>query len=164
MIRGVRFIRAQGPLEFDSLRNNVILECEKTEEKLTNSWLPGIINIFADKSTFTGVHSSKADSFYNCVSTLISNQVSHMTASTLNRSSRMLVCLYFQIKSLLTRTIEAWVDLFDEGNIKHLPIVKMELVYDDNLMQFYPPCVELEELIQNVVETIGNTLQSVRTC
>ena len=87
-----------------------------------------------------------------------------MTASTLNRSSRILVCLYFQIKSLLTRTIEAWVDLFDEGNIKHLPIVKMELVYDDNLMQFYPPCVELEELIQNVVETIGNTLQSVRTC
>ena len=53
------------------------------------------------------------------------------------------------------------MDLFDEGNIRHLPMVKMELVYDDNLMQFYPPCVELEELIQNVVETIGNTLQNV---
>ena len=64
-------------MEFDSLRNNVILECEKNEEKLTSSWLPGIINIYADKNNFASVQANKADRFFSCVSTLISNQVKH---------------------------------------------------------------------------------------
>ena len=62
-------------MEFEHLRNNVILECEKSEEKLMNTWLPGIINVFADKNNFTSVRSDKLESFYNCVTTLISNQI-----------------------------------------------------------------------------------------
>ena len=69
------FCRSEGPIEFDSLRNNVILECERNEEKLSSNWFPSIINVFADKTTFSGIASNKADSFYSCVSTLISNQV-----------------------------------------------------------------------------------------
>ena len=39
------------------------------------SWLPSIINIFADKNNFASVRADKLDSFYSCVTTLISNQV-----------------------------------------------------------------------------------------
>ena len=31
--------RLSGPMEFDSLRNNVILECERAEEKLMTGWV-----------------------------------------------------------------------------------------------------------------------------
>ena len=62
-------------MEFSSLKNNIILECEKTEDKLMHTWYPNIINIFADKNAFTGIKADKQESFYNCVTTLISNQV-----------------------------------------------------------------------------------------
>lgn len=48
---------------------------EKTEDKLNNSWFPGIINVFADKNSFVSPKAEKLDSFFDCVTTLISNQV-----------------------------------------------------------------------------------------
>lgn len=42
---------------------------------LLTSWYPGVINIFADKNNFTSIKPEKMESFYNSVSTLISNQV-----------------------------------------------------------------------------------------
>ena len=62
---------------------------------------------------------------------------------------------------MLVRSIEGWVDLFDEGNMEKLPILKMELVFDDNKMQFYPSFDDLEELVLFVVDEITRTLQSV---
>ena len=53
------------------------------------------------------------------------------------------------------------MDLFDEGNMEKLPILKMELVFDDNKMQFYPSFDDLEELVLFVVDEITRTLQSV---
>ena len=38
-------------------------------------WLPGVINVFADKNNFNSVRSDKLDSFYSSVTILISNQV-----------------------------------------------------------------------------------------
>ena len=52
-------------MEFNSLKNNIILECEKTEDKLMHTWYPNIINIFADENNFTGIRADKQDSFYN---------------------------------------------------------------------------------------------------
>ena len=69
------FCRAQGPVEFESFKNTVILDLEKAEDRLNHSWFPGIINVFADKNTFVGPRADKLDSFYNSVTTLISNQV-----------------------------------------------------------------------------------------
>ena len=69
----------------------------------------------------------------------------------------------FQLKLLLTRTIEAWVNLFDESNKELLPVLKMELIYDDDKMQFYPAYEDLEELVLFVVEQIVSTLQNVPT-
>ena len=73
-----------------------------------------------------------------------------------------LLCLP-QLKDLLERSIAAWVELFDERNPEHLPSLKMELVYDDEKMQFYPPCEELIELILGIVEIISKSLQQVRS-
>ena len=54
-----------------------------------------------------------------------------------------------------------FVELFDEGNHERLPLLKMELIYEDDKMQFYPPYEDLEETVLAVVDQITNTLQSV---
>lgn len=60
-------------------------------------------------------------------------------------------------------TLEAWVNLFDENNKDYLPILKMELIYEDEKMQFYPSYDDLEEVILYVVGLITGTLQNVPT-
>jgi len=62
---------------------------------------------------------------------------------------------------VLTRTINAWVDLFDEENKDSLPQLCMELICEGNQMIFFPSYDNLEELILFVVEHISKTLQSV---
>ena len=79
------FCRAQGPVEFESFKNTVILDLEKAEDRLNHSWFPGIINVFADKNTFVGPRADKLDSFYNSVTTLISNQVGCVGIFVLSR-------------------------------------------------------------------------------
>ena len=56
-------------------QNNVILECEKMEEKQMHSWWPEVLNVFVDRKNFSDVLPEQLESFYNCTSTLISNQV-----------------------------------------------------------------------------------------
>lgn len=51
--------------------------------------------------------------------------------------------------------------LFDESNKDLLPLLRMELVYDNGTMAFYPQYSQLEELILFVVKSIAKTLQSV---
>jgi len=65
-----------------------------------------------------------------------------------------------QLKDILTRTINAWVNLFDESNKNQMPQLCMELVYEDGRMAFSPRYDQLEELILFVVEQISNTLQA----
>lgn len=55
------------------------------------------------------------------------------------------------------------MNLFDESNKENLPVLKMELIYDDDKMQFYPAYEDLEELVLFVVEQIVGTLQNVPT-
>ncbi|WAR27202.1 DYH12-like protein [Mya arenaria] len=128
--------RAQGPMEFDSLKNNVMLDLEKAEDKLMHSWYPKVINIFSDKNNFKG-----SDSFYNSLTTLVSNQ----------------------LRDLLDRTLAAYVDLFDLEDKSHLPLLKMELTFDDEKMQFYPPSQDLEDIVLLVVKQICKTMQQVPT-
>ena len=70
---------------------------------------------------------------------------------------------WIQIKDLLVRTIDSWVSLFDENNKENLPLLRMELTFDDRKMQFYPQYEELEELALFVVSLICKTLQNVPT-
>eukprot|EP00105_Crassostrea_gigas_P043640 XP_019927788.1 PREDICTED: dynein heavy chain 12, axonemal isoform X3 [Crassostrea gigas] len=133
--------RANGPVEFESFKNTIILDMEKTEDKLNNSWFPGIINVFADKNSFVSPKAEKLDSFFDCVTTLISNQ----------------------LKNLLERTIDSYVTLFDPNDKAKLPLMKMELTFDDQKMQFYPPKEDLEETVLFVVSHICKAMQQVPT-
>ena len=44
-----------------------------------------------------------------------------------------------------------------------LPLMKMELTFDDQKMQFYPPQEDLEETVLFVVSQICKTMQQVPT-
>ncbi|KAL3853467.1 hypothetical protein ACJMK2_017003 [Sinanodonta woodiana] len=125
-------------MEFESLKNNVILDLEKAEDKLMHSWYPGVINVFAEKKD---IKADKMDSFYSCVTTFVSNQ----------------------LKDLLVRTIDAYVTLFDPENKQTLPLLKMELTFDDKKMQFYPPKEDLEETVLFIVKQICKSMQQVPT-
>ncbi|XP_069499778.1 dynein axonemal heavy chain 12 [Ambystoma mexicanum] len=133
--------REKGPIECESLRNNVSLACTNAEEKLRNTWYPKVINLFTEKDLLQDIKADKIDSFYACVSTLMSNQ----------------------LKDLLKRSVEAYVKLYDRKNDQRLPIFKMELVFDDEKMEFYPSVQDLEDAVVFVVTRISQTMQNVQT-
>ena len=70
---------------------------------------------------------------------------------------------YYQLKDLIVRSIEAWVELFDLDDNQRLPIFKMELTYDNDKMEFYPYYSDLEETVLFVVLQLTRTMQSVPT-
>ena len=132
-------LRAQGPIDAENMKNNVILDCEKNEEKLMNSWFHEVVNIFYDKKSFAHLKDDQQDSFYNCVSQLMGN---------------ILV-------SILVHTIKSWVALFDPADQYNLPLYKVQLVLEDNNMTFSPPLAELDEVIKSVITTVSKSLQNV---
>lgn len=67
--------RARGPIDCEALRNDLSIQAKKAEEKIMNTWYPKVINLFTRKEALEGVKPEKTDSFYNCVSILMSNQV-----------------------------------------------------------------------------------------
>lgn len=67
--------RASGPVDCENLKNKVVVECERIEERIMNTWFPKVIHLLTSKEMLQGVRAEKLDSFYACVSTLISNQV-----------------------------------------------------------------------------------------
>ncbi|XP_019624138.1 PREDICTED: dynein heavy chain 12, axonemal-like isoform X1 [Branchiostoma belcheri] len=134
---------SRGPYECEHLKNNVILELEKAEEKLMHIWYPKVVGIYANDDILAGIRADRQDSFFNCVTTLLSNQ----------------------IRNLLERTVSAWVELFEPENKMKLPIFKVELTFDDdiNKMEFYPAYQDLEDTVVFVMEQICRSLQSVST-
>ncbi|KAI4553816.1 hypothetical protein MJT46_015996 [Ovis ammon polii x Ovis aries] len=133
-------IRGKGPIDCDSLRNDLSIQVRKAEEKIMNTWYPKVINLFTKKEALEGIKPEKLDAFYNCVSTLMSNQ----------------------LKDLLKRTVEGFVKLFDPEDQRRLPIFKMELTFDDDKMEFYPTFQDLEDVVFGLVERIAEALQSNR--
>ena len=71
----------KGPVSVNDLRNDVKLELEKTETKLRNQWYPEILRLFVAKNTISDIRPEMLDSFYNCVSVLLSNQVPDLSDS-----------------------------------------------------------------------------------
>ncbi|XP_012658003.1 dynein heavy chain 12, axonemal [Otolemur garnettii] len=134
-------IRAKGPIDCESLKTDLSIQARKAEEKIMNTWYPKVINLFTKKEALEGIKPEKLDAFYNCVSTLMSNQ----------------------LKDLLRRTVEGFVKLFDPQDQQRLPIFKMELTFDDDKMEFYPTIQDLEDVVSSVVERIAEALQTVQT-
>lgn len=70
--------RGKGPIDCESLRNDLSIQARKAEEKIMNTWYPKVINLFTKKEALEGIKPEKLDAFYNCVSTLMSNQVNRL--------------------------------------------------------------------------------------
>ncbi|XP_062969917.1 dynein axonemal heavy chain 12 isoform X2 [Cynocephalus volans] len=134
-------IRAKGPIDCESLKSDLSIQARKAEEKIMNAWYPKVISLFTKKEALEGIKPEKLDAFYNCVSTLMSNQ----------------------LKDLLRRTVEGFVKLFDPQNQKSLPIFKMELTVDDDKIEFYPTFQDLEDVVLGLVERIAEALKNIQT-
>uniref|UniRef100_A0A8D3AAF5 Dynein axonemal heavy chain 12 n=1 Tax=Scophthalmus maximus TaxID=52904 RepID=A0A8D3AAF5_SCOMX len=133
--------RASGPMDCQSLQNKMAVECKRTEDRIMNTWFPKVIHLLSSKETLKGVREEKLDSFYDCASTLISNQ----------------------LKSMLQKSIEEFVSLFEPSNHHHLPLFCMALTFDDEKMEIYPTLQDLEAAVFEILNAITNTLQRVQT-
>ncbi|CAL8325422.1 unnamed protein product [Merluccius merluccius] len=133
--------RVSGPVDCDSLRNRVVVECDRTEERIMNTWFPKVIHLLTSQEKLRGVRANKRDSFFNSVSTLISNQ----------------------LKSLLERSVEEFVNLFDPVNTHKLPLFHMDLTFDDEKIDLYPSFEDLEDAVLGILNAITNTMQKVQT-
>lgn len=51
------------------------MECIKMEESIMNTWFPKVVNLLTSKETLSDIKEEKMQSFFNCASTLMSNQV-----------------------------------------------------------------------------------------
>nr|KAG5702268.1 hypothetical protein BaRGS_030623 [Batillaria attramentaria] len=127
--------RGDSTLEYDSWKNSVSLELEKSEEKLMQSWFPDVVALFSDKKQLNLPH-GKSTSFFNSVNTLISNQLMDMKV----------------------RTIEHYAELFEHDNRLKLPVLRIELVLDEGVMTFYPPVTDFEQLVSSIMYMMAKTM------
>ncbi|KAF7258254.1 hypothetical protein EG68_04624 [Paragonimus skrjabini miyazakii] len=137
----VKAYRDMGAVDFENLKSAVQQEVASNMETLTLKWLPKVFQLFAEKNSIPPLRNELLESFYNCVSTLLS----------------------IQIKQFLQRNLGEWVELFDEEHTERLPVLKMYLTYEDQKVQFYPSSEDLEDLILFVGEQITNSLQKIPT-
>lgn len=121
--------------------------CEHAEEKLLSSWYPHVIAMFnAQKSSATLVGISRRRSqlssrFYECVDTLLGNQ----------------------LRGLLSLTIEQYVRLFRAEDNTCLPQFKLHLCLEGMAMEFFPSISELESTVLCLLDTVANAMSQVST-
>ncbi|XP_069795725.1 dynein axonemal heavy chain 12 isoform X2 [Narcine bancroftii] len=133
--------RSKGPIECESYKNNVVIEHGKMEKKIMTTWYPKVLSLLTDKEQIKNIKSEKMDCFYASANVLIGNQV----------------------QEFLGRTVKAYVDLFDEVDKYKMPQFKMELIFDEEKMQFYPTYSDLEETVLFVISRIEDAMQNVQT-
>jgi dynein heavy chain len=121
------FICRGDAIDLDSFCGNIISECEKTEEILMNSWFPSITSVFTDKKMVIQHKGERLSRFYRCASSLVS----------------------IQLRSLLTRSILSYVDVFSDR--RKLPRIEMELILEGNKVCFSPTIQEVSDMIVSVV-------------
>ncbi len=86
--------------------------------------------------------------FYRCASSLVSIQVGILKNIFLN--PKICFCsLHDQLRSLLTRSILSYVDVFSDR--RKLPRIEMELILQGNEICFSPTMKEVSDMIVSVV-------------
>ncbi|XP_060913896.1 dynein axonemal heavy chain 12 [Labrus mixtus] len=133
--------RASGPVDCKGLQNKMAVQCKRTEDRIMNTWFPKVISLLTSKETLRRVKEEKQDSFFRCASTLISNQ----------------------LKSVLHKSLEEFVGLFDPSNGQCLLVFRMALTFDDEKMEIYPTLQDLKAAVFEILYAITNTLQKVQT-
>lgn len=116
--------------------------CERAEDKLLASWYPHVTELFSDNVTaYRLPQKNQMPMFYECVDTLLGNQ----------------------LRGMLTSTIEHYVVLYSEKNTTRLPIFKLQLCLEGRCMEFFPSLYELEGAILSPVETVADAMSKVST-
>ncbi|XP_078059400.1 dynein axonemal heavy chain 12 [Mustelus asterias] len=133
--------RSKGPIECESFKNNVVIEHGKMEKKIMGTWYPKVLSLLTDKEKTKDIKPEKIDCFYSSANVLIGNQ----------------------LQEFLGRTIKAYIKLFDEEEKYQMPLFKMELVFDEERMEFYPTFSDLEETVLFVITKIEDAMQNVQT-
>lgn len=143
------------------------MECIKMEDSIMNTWFPKVINLLTSKETLSGIKEEKMESFFNCASTLMSNQVgqhglyTHISEPAAVPSFAWLIP-FPQLKSLLQSSVEEFVSIFDPVEYHRVPLFQMALTFDDEKIEIYPTLQDLEAAVLEILTTITTTLQ-VRT-
>ncbi|TSM04870.1 Dynein heavy chain 7, axonemal [Bagarius yarrelli] len=133
--------RSTGPVDCENLKNKVSMECETIEEKLIHTWYPKVIFLLTSKNTVQKIKVEKLDAFYNCASTLLSNQ----------------------LRALIERSVEEFVSLFEPLGKQKLPLFKVHLTFDDEKMDSYPTFHDLEGTVLEILNLIMSTLQNIQS-
>ncbi|KAJ8257940.1 hypothetical protein GJAV_G00191390 [Gymnothorax javanicus] len=131
--------RSRGPVDCESLQNSIVVECERMENKLMETWLPKINHLLTSEELQNNIKFDKLSSIYCCASTLISNQ----------------------LKDLVTRSVQGYVSLFLPERDLELPKFNMALIFDDERMEFYPSFKDLEATVLQIMVQISHTMQHV---
>ncbi|TNN40689.1 Dynein heavy chain 12, axonemal [Liparis tanakae] len=126
---------ASTPAACQSIRDNIAAQCQRSEDRIMSTWFHKVVELLTSSGALKGVPEGDVGSFYNCASTLISNQ----------------------LKSLLQRSVEEFVNLFDPNNRHRSPVFALALTLDDEKMEMYP---DLEACVLEILDVIANTLQS----
>nr|XP_019953955.1 PREDICTED: dynein heavy chain 12, axonemal-like [Paralichthys olivaceus] len=129
---------SSSPVNYKRLRNKIAEECSTTEERLMKEWFHKVIQLLTKSKHLNGI-TDTLDSFYNCASTLISNQM----------------------KAMLQRNIEEFVKLLEPGNEQCMPDISVVLTLDDEKIKMYPSSQDLEDHVLGILHSITNALQRV---
>ena len=129
-----------------------------------NSWFPQIAAIFTQNKQKP--KADKLQHFYNSASSLLSIQVNDLThkringltKSLLDAKSTNVLCdipirFVFQLRSLMTRSILSYVEIFTDP--RKLPRIEMELILRGSEICFSPSISEVSEMILSVVAEVS---------
>ena len=140
--------RSTGPIDIEHFRSLIVENaCEHAEEKLLSTWYPHVIALFSGPKTtgssgaLTKRPSTISSKYYDCVDTLLGNQ----------------------LRGMLSCTIEQYLLLFREENTTLLPQFKLQLCLEGQAMEFFPSTSELESAILSLVDTVANAMSNVST-
>ncbi|XP_053705138.1 dynein axonemal heavy chain 12-like isoform X1 [Synchiropus splendidus] len=133
--------KVSGPFDCKALLKKVTEDCRRQENHIMNTWFPKVIHLLTNEETLEGVREERVDAFFNCASTLLSNQ----------------------LKSFLQRSVEEFVDLFEPFDDCCTPLYCMALTFKREKMGIFPTLDDLEVAIFEILNCITNTLQKVKT-
>nr|WAW84833.1 axonemal dynein heavy chain reconstructed 1 [Halisarca dujardinii] len=132
-------IRSKGTMDLEHFRNMALLDADKSEEKLMQSWHPKVINLFLDKKLMESVPPEREVDFHNSSCALLANLV----------------------RGMLGRAIEEFVEQISCGRVAVLPVFKVHLCFVDDKLVFEPSLQEVEDSLVFVIEQISKTLQHI---
>ncbi|KAM9785999.1 dynein axonemal heavy chain 12-like [Neosynchiropus ocellatus] len=133
--------RLSGPFDCIDLLNKIKKDCKKEEQHVMHTWFPKVIHSLTSKETLNGVPEVQIEAFYNCATTLLSNQ----------------------LKSLLEKNVDEFVSLFQSSADCCPPLYHMALTFQEETMNICPTLQELEAAVFEILSAITNTLQTVQT-